>query len=37
VLLAGGRTTAGKRLPQPTLRTDSAGVATLRLAAAGSW
>jgi uncharacterized GH25 family protein len=37
VVLAGGRSTSGARMPQRQLRTDSAGVVRMRLDARGTW
>jgi len=37
VVQAGGRTSAGRRIAQRTVRTDSAGIARVRLDARGTW
>jgi uncharacterized GH25 family protein len=37
LVVAGGRTTAGARIAQQSVRTDASGIATIRLTSAGQW
>lgn len=37
VVLSGGRTTSGARIAQRSVRTDSAGVAQVRITSRGAW